>query len=208
MSALLVVRLDIVITGPMLSVVDGDVFGRVTKLGRAAAEGVARAINGAPWDRFHASRCIDRLLGAANGIPSLVTVIAELEVLRGSPLLARLEREGALQRIRQATLAEGCTELDLILRSTVERCILRDEFVLRPILQRFCEQLLDRAVLVGLAGFMEEHGPSRLHEARAVLAPVAAAAAAVLEARPTAKRLGLARAHADVTAETDLLGAG
>jgi hypothetical protein len=66
--------------------------------------------------------------------------------------------------------------------------------------------VLDRSILVGRAGFMEEHGPTQLDRARAILAPIAAAAAAVLEARSTAKRLGLSRAHADVTAQTNLLG--
>jgi hypothetical protein len=192
----------------MLSVVDGDVFGRVTKLGRAASDAVARALSGASWDPFCASRCIDTLVVAANGIPSLGVVVAELKALHNSPPLAPLGRDGALQRIREATLASGCTELDLILRSNVERSILRGEFVLRPVLERFCGQLLDRAILVGRAGFMEDYGASRLDEARAVLAPIAVRAAAVLEARPTAKRLGLSRTHANVTAETDLCGGG
>jgi hypothetical protein len=186
--------------------VDGDVFGKVTKLGRAAADAVARAIGGESWDAFHASRCIDTLLIAADGIPSLVAIVAELAGLRGSPLLARFETEGALRRIREATLASGCTELDLILRSNVERSVLRGELALRTILERFFSQLLDRAILTGRGGFMENHGASQLAQARAVLAPVACGAAEALEARPTAKRLGLARPHADVTAETDLLG--
>ena len=83
--------LDIVMTGPMVSSVDGDVFGRVTKLGRAAAEAVARAVAGESWDPFYASRFIDTLVGAADGIPSLATVVAELAALRRSPLLAALE---------------------------------------------------------------------------------------------------------------------
>ena len=190
----------------MLSVVDGDVFGKVTKLGRAAADAVARAVAGQAWDPFHATKCIDTLLVAADGIPSLVTVVTELAALRGSPLLARLETDAALQRIRDAVLTSGCTELDLILRSNVERSVLRGEFALRPILERFCEQLLDRAILVGRAGFMEEYGTAQLDSARAMLVPIAAAAAALLEERPTAKRLGLSRPHADVTAETNLLG--
>lgn len=145
----------------MLSGVDGDVFGRVTKLGRAAADAVARALAGESWDAFHASRCIDALLAAA---------------------------------------------LDLILRSAVERSILRGDFVLRSILERFCGQLLDRAVLTGRGGYIEDHGHASLDEARAILAPVASAAAAILEARPTAKRVGLARPHADLGPDTDLLG--
>jgi hypothetical protein len=186
--------------------VDGDVFGRVTKLGRAAADAVARAVSGKSWDPFHASRCLDTLITAAGGIPSLVNVIAEFAGLRSAPLLARLQIEGASQRIHEASRQPGYTELDLILRSTAERFLRRGEFAVRPMLEGFFRQLLDRAVLMGRAGFMEVYGPSQLEEARAMLAPVASAAAAALEARPTAKRLGLARAHADVTAETDLLG--
>jgi hypothetical protein len=190
----------------MLSDVDGDVFGRVTKLGRAAAEAVARALAGESWDAFHASRCIDALVVAADGIPSLVIIASELAGLRNSPLLARLGTEDALQRIREATLGRGCTELDLILRSAVERSVLRGEFVLQSILERFCGQLLERTVLTGRGGFIEEHGHAAPNEARAVLAPVASAAAAILDARPTVKRLGLARSHADVGPNTDLLG--
>ena len=185
---------------------DGDVFGSVTKLGRAAAEAVARAVNGKSWDPFHASKCVDTLITAADGIPSLVKLVAELEGLRNAPLLARVNVDGALQRIREASIQPGCTELDLILRSSAERFLLRGEFATRPVLEGFCRQLLDRAVLTGRAGFMEEYGSSQLEQARAVLAPVVSAAAAVLEARPSAKRLGLAAAHADITAETDLLG--
>jgi hypothetical protein len=197
---------DIVNAGRMLSDVDGDVFGSVTKLGRAAADAVWRALGGEPWDPFYASRCVDTLIDAADGLPSLVTVIRELAALRDSPLLAGVETEGALGRIRDATLASDCTDLDLILRSNVERSVLRGELRLERILDRFCRQLLDRAVLDGRGGFMEQYGTAHLKEARAVLLPVASAAAAALEARPTAKRLGLARSHADVTAETDLLG--
>lgn len=185
---------------------DGDVFGKVTKLGRAAAEAVARAINGEPWDPFHASRCVDVLIAAAGGIPSLVDVVAEFEELHDAPLLARLQRDGALERIREASLQPGCTELDLILRSKAERCVLRGEFAIRPVLEGFCGQMLERAVLTGRGGFMEEYGSSQLDQARAVLAPEVSAAAAALEA--TAKRLDLARAHAAITVETNLLGGG
>jgi hypothetical protein len=158
----------------MLSVVDGDVFGRVTNLGRAAAEAVARAVGGASWDAFDASRCIDALLAAApDGIPSLVTVASELAALRDSPLLARVETDGALRRIHEATLASGSTELDLILRSHVVRSILHSEFALRTILDRFCGQLLERAILTGRGGFMEHYG-SRRHGSRRPLCDGAA----------------------------------
>jgi hypothetical protein len=39
----------------MLSGVDCDVFGKVSKLGRAAADAVARALDGEDWDPFHMS---------------------------------------------------------------------------------------------------------------------------------------------------------
>lgn len=185
---------------------DGDVFGRVTRLGRAAAEAVARAIGGESWDPFYAERCIDDLIVAAGGIPSLIVVVGELGALRDAPLLARFQREDALRRIREATHASGSTELDLILRSSAERLILRGEFRLGAILERFFGQLLERSVLTGRGGFMEQYGSAKLDDARAVLVAVACVAAAALEARPTAKRLGLARPHAALTAETNLLG--
>jgi hypothetical protein len=186
--------------------VDGDVFGKVTKLGRAASDAVARALAGGTWDAFHASRCIDALIAAADGIPSLIVIDAELASLRTSPLFARLETENVLGRIRDASIGLGCTELDLILRSSVERSVLRGEFGLPAVLERFCGQLLERAILTGRGGFIEEHGPGALDDARAVLASTAVAAAAVLNVRPHAKRLGLARSHADVGPNTDLLG--
>jgi hypothetical protein len=186
--------------------VDGDVFGRVTKLGLATCEAVARAVAGEPWDAFHASKCIDTLLTAAGGIPSLIVVEAELAALRDSPLLARLGTEDALQRIRESTFGPGCTELDLILRSTVERAVLRGEFGMRVILEHFCAELLDRAALTSRGGFIEQYGHAQLDEARTVLAPVALAAAAGLERRPDAKRLSLARAHANLTPSSNLLG--
>jgi len=190
----------------MLSVVDGDVFGKVSKLGRAAADAVARALDGEGWDPFHASTCMDALLAAAGGIPSLVTVDRELAALRNSPLLARLGAEDALNRIREATFGDGCTELDMLLRSAVDRCVGRGEFVLRSVLECFCGLLLDQSILTGRGGFMEQHGHSRLAEARSILAPVATAAAAILSLRPDAKRLGLARKHANLEPQSNLLG--
>jgi hypothetical protein len=189
----------------MLGGVDGDVFGKVTRLGRAAAEAVSRAIAGEMWDPYHASRCLDVLIAAANGIPSLPVALAELAGLRGSPLLARFAAENALQRIREASSGPKCTVLDLILRSVVERSILRGDLATQSILNCYCGEVLDRAILTGRGGFMDQHGPALLNEARGVLAPVALAAATILEARPDAKRLGLARSHADVTPDTNLL---
>jgi hypothetical protein len=187
--------------------VDGDVFSRVSKQGRAAADAVSRAIRGEPWEPFHAHRCIERLINGAKGIPSLRVVASELAALRDSPLLVPVVVEGALGRIRNATLTlAGCTELDLILGKNVERCVLRGEYRLRPILERFCGQLLERAVLTGRNGFMERNGIGLLTKAHAVLASVASGAAAALDARPSAQRLRLSRRYADVTPTTNLLG--
>jgi hypothetical protein len=187
--------------------VDGDVFSRVSKQGRAAADAVLRTIRGEPWDPFHATRCIERLINGAKGIPSLRVVAAELAGLRQAPLLAPVAVDDALARIRSATLAEpGCTELDLVLRSNVERSVLRGDHQLRPILESFCGQLLERAVLTGRNGFMERNGLGLLARAHAVLAPVATAAAAALDARPSARRLRLSQRYANVTPTTNLLG--
>lgn len=185
---------------------DGDIFGTVTKLGRGAADAVFRALAGNKWDPFLASRTLDVLLNAAGGIPSLPVVAVELAALRGSPLLARLETEGSPRQIREASLGPGCTELDLILRPVVERAILAGEYGFPKVLERFCAALLERAILCGRGGFLEEHGTALLQKARDVLAPVAAAAAAILYARPDAKRLGLARPRADLKPDTDLRG--
>jgi hypothetical protein len=133
-------------------------------------------------------------------------VDAELAVLRDSPLLARLGTEDALQRIREAGIGPGCTDLDLILRSVVGSAVRRGEFGLREVTEGFCMAVLDRAVLTGRGGFMNQYGHAQLEEARAVLSPVARAAAARLELRPGAKRLTLARAHANLTPTSDLLG--
>lgn len=189
----------------MLPSMDGDVFGEVTKLGRAAADAVARALRGEPPDLYLAKRCLDALVAAAGGIPSLRVVLSELEQLREAPLFARFCREGALGRIRDASGLPGCTELDLVLRRNAERCLCRGELGARPLLERFFQDLLDRAVLTGRRGFIEEYGSSELEQARAVLAPVVAEAAAALAARPRTTRLGLAKPCADVTPETNLL---
>jgi hypothetical protein len=182
------------------------VFGRVTKLGRAAADALARAIEGGRWDSFYAERCVDEMVVAAQGIPSLRPIASELAVLHASPLIAPFERDRALEATRDASRGPESTELDLILCRNAERFILRNEFELRPILEDAIRQMLERAVLAGRSGFMQMYGTSHVQEARTLLAPIVARAAAALERRPTAKRLGLARVHAKVTAETDLLG--
>jgi hypothetical protein len=166
-----------------------------------------RAIRGEPWDPFHATRCIERLINGAKGIPSLRVIATELACLRQAPLLASVEVDAALGRMRSATLAEpGCTELDLVLRSNVERSVLRGDHRLRPILESFCGQVLERAVLTGRNGFMERNGVELLAKAHAVLVPVALAAAAALDARPSARRLHLSQRYANVTPTTNLLG--
>jgi hypothetical protein len=81
----------------MLTDVDGDIFGAVTRLGRDAAEGVARATRGEAWDPFLAARCLDVLLMSADGVPSLPSVLRELEALRASPLLARTLVESSVK---------------------------------------------------------------------------------------------------------------
>lgn len=185
---------------------DGDVFGKVGRLGRHAAEAVHRALNGGKWDPFHASKCLEVVLARSGGLPSLGVVQAELRGLRAVPLLATVLRDGTLERIREATLGSGCSLLDLMLRSVSERAILRGEFGTRAVLKRFCSEVLERQVLSGRGGFLEQHGATRINEARALLEPIAAAGASVLDARPDAKRLRLAHSFANITAETDLLG--
>lgn len=149
---------------------------------------------------------MERLINGANGIPSLRVIAAELAGLRQVPLLAHVEVDATLARIRTATLEPGCTELDLVLRSNVERFVLRGVYQLRPILESVCGQLLERAVLTGRNGFMERNGVGLLAKAHAVLAPVATAAAAALDARPSARRLRLSQRYANVTPTTNLLG--
>jgi hypothetical protein len=190
----------------MLSGVDGDVFGKVSKLGRAAADAVARALAGEPWDPFHASRCMDALLTTARGIPTLIVVERELNALQSSPLLASLGIQDALDRVRAATLVEGCTELDILLRGAVESSVKRRDFEFRSVVERFCALMLDRCILTGRGGFMEQRGHAQLGEARALLAPTGSATAATLCARPDARRLGLARSHAKLGPQSDLLG--
>lgn len=191
----------------MLQVVDGDVFGKVTRLGRDAADAVARALSGEDaWDPFLAERCLEVLVGAAGGIPSLPVVVAELGALRAAPLLAPTLAEAAVERIHEASLTGETTELDLILRGVAQREVLRGEFQIRSVLERFCAELLDRAILCGRGGFMEQHGVGRIDEARGLLRSVTIDGARVLEKRPTAKRLGIAIRHAHVGSDTNLLG--
>ncbi len=185
---------------------DDDVFGRVTKLGRDAAQAVWRALCGEPWDAFLPKRCLDALFCAADGVHSLPVVVEELAGLRDAPLLSRVGTDPAIERIRSASLEQDGSELDLILLSVAGRSILRGHYEIQGVLRRFCQELLDRIILTGRGGFLEQHGSTRLDQARTVLAPIAAEAAAILTVRPEAKRLNLARPHANIGPDSDLLG--
>ena len=193
----------------MLSGVDGDIFGAVTKLGRNAAEGLVLAVQGGLWDPFLAARCIEVLVTKADGIKSLPAVVDLLHSLQASPLLASTMVEDSLDRIDGAVRAARGTVLDLMLRSVVHRKLLQGDYDPRSVLQQFCAELLDRAIVSGRDGFLELEGGGRARrvEAMAVLAPVAAQAAACLDARPDAKRLGLTRGSR-LEADSDLLGGG
>lgn len=191
----------------MIRFVDGDIFGAVTRLGRDAAEGVALAVGGAVWDPFLAARCLDVLVSEANGIPSLPGIMRELRGLQDAPLLANTLVEISLDRIGEAVRDANGTILDLMLRSAAERCVLRGQYEAREVLETFCTELLDRAIISGQGGFLElDGGPGRRDDALSLLRRVAAEGAAVLEARPDAQRLGLARLHANLEADTNLLG--
>lgn len=82
-------------------VVDGDIFGAVTRLGRDAADAIARSLEGGAWDPFSAARCLDVLHSEAGGIPSLPAILRELEALRSAPLLAYTQREAVAERINE-----------------------------------------------------------------------------------------------------------
>jgi len=188
--------------------VDGDIFGHVSKLGRDAAEGVARAVHGEPWDDFLAARCLEVLISKADGIKALLAVVDILRGLQSAPLLAPTMIERAVESVGDAVRTARGTILDLMLRSVAQRCILQGEHEPRRVLSQLCVELLDRAILSGQGGFLELElgGRARRNQALSILARVAAQAAACLEARPDAKRLGLTRQHAQLEADTDLLG--
>ncbi len=192
----------------MLEAMDGDIFGAVSRLGRDAADGLARAVHGGAWDPFLAARCIDVLVAEADGIGSLAAVIDVFRSLQATPLLASTLVERSLERIADAVRDAKGTVLDLMLRSVAERSVLRGEHEPRAMLQRFCAEVLDRAIISGRGGFLELDlgGCARREEAMTILAQISAEAAARLEARPDAKRLGLARQYAQLEADTDLLG--
>lgn len=190
----------------MLRGMDGDIFGAVTRLGRAAAEALLRVLDGGPRDPFLPARCLDVLIGAANGVPSLPGVLRELNALRDNPLFARSLGESALERISDEVRAAKGTVLDLMLRSEAERCVLRGNYDPHHLVRGFCTEVLDRAIVSGRGGLLEQVGPARCREARSLLADVASEAAAILVARPDAQHLGLARRYAHIEADTNLLG--
>ena len=188
--------------------VDGDIFGAVTRLGRAAAEAIVRALEGGPWDPFSSARCIDVLHLEAGGLPTLPGVLRELEGLRTAPLLAHSQREAAIERIDDVHRSvRGATTLDLMLRGAAERSVLNGEYGAAGVLERYCQTVLDSAIMSPRGGYLDTEGHGRKEEARSLLAPIAAAAAEILAERPEAKRLGLARPHANIQADTNLLGA-
>jgi hypothetical protein len=188
--------------------VDGDIFGAVTRLGRDAAAGVARAVRGNTWDPFLAARCLDVLIAKADGIPSLRAVMDVVRAVNATPLLAPALAESSAERIGDVVREAKGTVLDLMLCSTAQRSLLRGESEPGVVLNRFCAELLDRSIVSGRGGFLElaSDGQARRDEAMAILGPLAAQAAQVLEARPDAKRLGLSRQYARLSPDSDLLG--
>jgi hypothetical protein len=85
--------------------------------------------------------------------------------------------------------------------------VLRGEYDRTRVLECFFERLLDMTIITPRGGFIDRAGHARTAEARALLKPIAASAAAVLARRPDARRLGLARPHAQLQPDSNLLGA-
>jgi hypothetical protein len=82
--------------------VDGDVFSKVARPGRAAADAVMRALDGGMFDPFCAALCLDKLIAAAEGVPSLPGVLREVRTPDALPLFAGVLRENTGQRIASA----------------------------------------------------------------------------------------------------------
>jgi hypothetical protein len=199
---------DNVVAGLHLEGVDGDIFGAVTRLGRAAADAVVRALEGGRWDPFFAAHCLDDLHVKAGGIPTLPGVLRILEGLRATPLLAHSQREAAIERLNDVHRnTAGVTTLDLMLRAAAEKSIWSGEYDSVRVLERYCQSALDATIMSPRGGYLETQGHARKEDARTLLAPIAAAAAETLARRPAARRLGLAQPHANVQPDTDLLGA-
>ena len=188
---------------------DGDIFGAVTRPGRAAAEALSRALEGGKWDPFFAANCLDILHAQAGGVPTLPGVLAVLEDLRSEPLLAHSQREAAIERINSVHRnTAGVTTLDLMLRSAAEKLIWRGEYNPVRVVESYSQAALDAAIMSPRGGYLEIEGHGRKEGARLLLAPIAAAAAEILVKRPAARRLGLAPPHANVQPNTNLLGGG
>ena len=185
---------------------DGDVFGKVWRIGRATADAIMLALDGGPWDPFCSAKCADLIFAKAGGVPSLAGVLRTVETVTEAPLLARSMAEGACGEINALVRGADCGVLDLMLGAAAQRSLLRGEHDGREIVSSFVRDVLDRAVLFGQGGAIEHHDRSSLQAAREYLAPVAADAASVLLSRPHAQRLGLARRLPRVTARTNLLG--
>ncbi|WP_437876374.1 hypothetical protein [Sorangium sp. So ce513] len=184
---------------------DGDIFSKVTRPGRAAGEAVLRALQGGAWDPFHAEQCVDILIETAGGVPSLASVLDEVRSLNKSPLFARLLADEASDRVDSTVTKLNGSVLDLILKAVTQKCILRGVLDEREILTRFVVEVLDHAIISCRGGVLDQHGDGQIAGVRALLRSVAVDAAAELLRRPDAKRLGLSHRHARITAETNLL---
>jgi hypothetical protein len=185
---------------------DGDVFGKVTRIGRDAAEAVLGTLGGQPWDAFCAERCLELLVATAGGVPSLPEVLGQIEGLNASPLLARVRAEAVCDEIASIERRTDGGILDLILKATAQKRILQGVFDSRDIVTNFVVALLDRAVVYARGSPIGVRGCAEIRAARQRLHGVAERAAAELLQRPNAKRLGLTRNRPRITAETNLLG--
>jgi hypothetical protein len=190
----------------ILCSMDGDVFGRVTRIGRDAAEAVLAALGGQPWDAFCAERCLELLVATAGGVPSLPEVLRQIQDLNASPLLARVQAEPACDEIASIVRRVDGGILDLILRATAQKRMLQGVFDARDIVTNFVVTLLDRAVVYGRGSPIGVRSRAEIRAARERLRGVATRAAEELLQRPNAKRLGLTRNRQRITAETNLLG--
>lgn len=186
---------------------DGDVFSKVGREGRAAVDSLARAIEGGAWSSLNARRLADRLFTAGNQLPSLALVAAEMAQLAEAPLFADLGRESILSKLDSARHVAGATRLDMMLCRAAKSAVLRREFRMEAILNTFATQVLEQAIVYGRNGFLSVYGTSNLSKAIELLSPIASGMAMKLAARPEAKRLGMARGYPLVTANTNLLGA-
>lgn len=134
---------------------DGDIFGAVTRLGRAAADAVVRALEGGKWDPFFAAHCLDDLHAKAGGVPTLPGVLRILEGLRAAPLLAHSQREAAIERLNDVHRnAVGVTTLDLMLRAAAAKSIWSGEYDSVRVLERYCQSALDATIMSLRGGYL------------------------------------------------------